>query len=119
MSRSALLLLIWMPLLFACVNKRKPPIEPHKMEQVLMDLHMAESFSTLFRNDSIQRAKERNTDSLAVFYRSVFKRHGLTLEEFDRGMSWYKEHPEELDSIYARLVPQITAMDAVYHAQAE
>jgi hypothetical protein len=82
-----------------------------KMEQVLLDVHLAESYSAL-AIDSLHKAGEKNTDTLAAYYKTIFTHHGVTAEQFSQSLAWYKRHPEELDSIYEHMLPEITKMQA-------
>jgi hypothetical protein len=107
--------LFLLPLLLSCSDARQAPIPPARMQAVLGDIHIAESYSVFLKQDSLHKAKERNPDSLAVFYRSVFRHHGITPEQFNEGINWYRMHPEELDSIYTRMIPEITRLDALYN----
>ena len=52
----------------------------------------------------------KNTDSLAGFYITIFKHYNITPEEFATSLEWYKAHPEELDSMYNKMLPVATRM---------
>ena len=52
----------------------------------------------------------KNTDSLAGFYITIFKHYNITAEEFAASLEWYKAHPEELDSMYNKMLPVATRM---------
>jgi hypothetical protein len=78
-------------------------LPPNKMEKVMLDIHLAESYSLLIK-DSLHKVGEKNADSLAVYYKAIFSRHGITPEQFNQSMSWYKNHPEDFDSVYNRMI---------------
>ncbi|HRO42769.1 MAG TPA: DUF4296 domain-containing protein [Flavipsychrobacter sp.] len=101
-------------LLFSCRQKETAHIAPQQMQQILFDIHLAESYSTALHSDSTKRNTERNLDSLAVFYRSVFQHHNITQQQFEESLDWYKQNPEDLDSIYARLIPEMGKLEAKY-----
>lgn len=75
------------------------------MQNVLMDLHLAEVYSTLAGRDSLHTGGAKNLDSLAVYYNEVFAHHKINKDEFVKSISWYRSHPDELDSAYARMIP--------------
>jgi hypothetical protein len=98
----------------SCKQEKTEHLSRFKMQQLLFDIYLAESYSTFVPKDSALRKTEKNLDSLAIFYQMIFKSHHITPRQFEESMSWYKEHPEELDSIYTRLIPEISKLDGVY-----
>ena len=84
------------------------------MEEVLLDIHLAEAYSTFVPKDTAVRVTEKNMDSLAVYYSRIFDSHNITREQFVSSMKWYKEHPQELDSVYTRMIPHISEMEGKY-----
>lgn len=80
-----------------------PPVPAEKMQKVLLDLHVAEVYSSML-DDSLHQARNKNMDSLAGYYSDVFAHHHITREEFAQGVEWYKKHPSEMDSLYKNLV---------------
>lgn len=101
-------------LLFSCDSmKEKPPIADDKMEQLLIDLQMAEVYSSITR-DSVNNVTTKNIDTLAAYHRDILKHHNLTLDQFHNIVAWYKDHSEKLDSVYARALPRMTALESRY-----
>lgn len=101
-------------LLFAaCAEKPQTHLPAEQMQRILFDIHLAESFSMRLHEDSSKRSTARNLDSLAVFYRSVFKRHQVTPDQFEQSLKWYLAHPQELDTIYARMIPEMSKLEAI------
>lgn len=97
-------------LLVSCKGEEQR-LSPRKMENVLLDVQLAEVYSTLVPKDSVRHeAGGKNTDSLAAWYRSIFARHGITDAEFSKSVAWYREHPEELDSVYTRVLTRLEQM---------
>jgi hypothetical protein len=80
------------------------------MEKILMDVHLAESYSTLF-TDSIHTGK--NKDTLAVLYKDLFQHYRITQDDFEKALEWYRLHPEEMDSLYTHIMPNLNKLDAV------
>lgn len=117
-------LLAWVACFSSCKQGvEKPPLPEEKMQQVLLDIHLAETYS-LGLGDSTRNRFEKNYDSLAVFYRSILKHHGLTFEAFNDALSWYRERPEAIDSLYVKVINRLSELKAKEHipdeaAQAE
>jgi len=110
-----LILLSVILLSFSCSRPNENHLPPQKMQQVLLDIHLAEGYSMTLHPDSNKRNIERNMDSLAVFYRSILKHHNVTQQGFLQSMDWYKRHPEELDSVYAEILPEMSKLEATYN----
>lgn len=81
-----------------------------KMEDILVDIHYAEVYSTMV-NDSLHRIKNKNKDSLAVFYANILKHHDVSPEFFQQSMTWYENHPGELEDIYAYVLLKVTTTE--------
>lgn len=77
------------------------------MQQVLMDVNLAEAFSTVVR-DSAHKPGTKNNDSLAVYYASIFNHYKITSEQFQESLEWYKANPDKLDTIYTSLLAKVT-----------
>jgi hypothetical protein len=99
----------------SCKQEEAPPLGRAKMQQILFDIHLAEAYSMSLHADTTRRNIERNKDSLAVFYRSVFQHHHITQKEFEQSMRWYLGHPEDLDSVYTRMIPEMSKLEALYN----
>ena len=89
-------------------------IPPQKMEQILYDMQVADVYSSSVIKDSVHRFGEKNPDSLAKYYKGIFKHHGTTYEEFNKSIAWYKENPVELDSVYTRVLNKVSAEGVKY-----
>ena len=102
----------------SCKDNKKVESEAHiprdKMQKLLLDVNIAEAYSTMVK-DSLHKAPGKNYDSLAVYYRSILAHHKISADQFTNSLNWYKAHPEEMDSIYVKMIPlaeQITAAPA-------
>jgi len=113
-TRSSLLAAL-MLLAASCGRQQENHLSPRKMQEVLLDINLAEGYSMTLHPDSTKRNVERNLDSLAVFYKSVLKHHGISQQDFEQSLDWYKHHPEELDSIYAAIIPEMSKLEATYN----
>ena len=81
------------------------------MQHLLTDISLAESYSISVK-DTSHKEGTKNMDSLAGFYLDVFAHYKVTQEQFDASLDWYKDHPEELDSIYSDMIPVVAAMQS-------
>ncbi len=86
-------------------------LPPAVMTKMLTDLQLAETYSGQIKGDPKQRAFQKNTDSLALYYKEIFAHYKVSQQEFDDNVQWYKTHPEELDSIYVKMIPEISKYD--------
>src|SRR5690349_18629820 len=100
--RRGLFICLMLGCLTAC-KKEEPHLPPSRMEPILADLHVADAYSTMVR-DSLHPNGEKNYDSLAVWTSQILARHKVSLQDFNQSMDWYRDHPVELDSVYARSI---------------
>jgi hypothetical protein len=96
----------------ACKNKTvNDHLPPKVMQKVLLDISFAETYSTMVR-DSLHKAGSKNYDSLSVYYKEVLGHHNITQDQLTQSFAWYKNHPDELDSVYAAILPMVTRMQS-------
>ncbi|MBS1771662.1 MAG: DUF4296 domain-containing protein [Bacteroidetes bacterium] len=115
--RFFVLSLLFSLFVISCGNEKKADVLPaDKMQQMLTDIHMAEAYSTMV-NDSTHTMRNKNLDSLAVYYKQIFKHYNITPEEFAKSVDWYKKNPEMLDSIYAKIIPELSKQEGIYSAK--
>ena len=101
-------------LLFACKGKgdfKNGRLSPKVMQDVLLDINLAEAYSTL-KKDSSHLPGTKNMDSLGVYYKDIFAHHKITQEQFMQSLNWYKDHPDDMDSLYNNMIPRITKWQA-------
>lgn len=82
-----------------------------EMEQILLDIHLAETYSQGLGDSSVNRF-QKNYDSLAGFYTSVLRHHKLSFEHFNEALEWYKQRPERIDTLYARVLNRLNELKA-------
>jgi hypothetical protein len=101
-----------MILLYACKDDDNGyHLPPKEMGKLLMDLHIAEAYSTLVKKDSLHQQSAKNYDSLSVYYKDVFTHYHITQAQFDATMSWYREHPDDLDTVYTNMLPAMGILE--------
>jgi len=105
----SLLLLCFILLATACKmpDENDNHLSPERMANLMVDIHLAETYSTLVK-DSTHTPGKKNPDSLAAFYKDIFAHHHTTMEEFSKSLTWYKAHPNEMDSLYNGMIPIIS-----------
>jgi hypothetical protein len=101
-------------LLLSCKTDKKEHMPPQKMKALLTDIHLAEAYSLMLKKNTLSQASGKDIDSLSVYYATIFKHHGVSIRSFDESLDWYKDHPEELDSVYQNMIPEITKLQAKY-----
>jgi len=88
-----LLVLTLVMLLTGC---SKAPIKMDKMEDILFDI---------YRTDACISVERRSmpSEERVKYYDSIFKKHGVTKEEFDEALDWYAHHPRDWELVYQNL----------------
>ena len=108
--RSFLILLSVITILFSCKNNADfsgDHLSPKVMQKVLLDINVAESYSINVK-DSLHKGGTKNMDSLAVYYGAIFAHYKITQEQFSQSLNWYKDHPDEMDTLYNNMIPIVT-----------
>ena len=85
-------------LVFASCKPRKPMgiMSESKLEEVLYDYHLAQALAESDGGDDLEGRRYKAVQS-------VFRKHGITEEEFDKTMSWYAVNTNYLLRIYNHL----------------
>ena len=83
------------------------------MQSILRDMYLAEAYSVVLKPDTGEYANRKNIDSLAVFYKEILEHHKVSKEEFEKSMTYYKRNPAHLDSVYNRVLPQLSTLEGV------
>ena len=108
MSRILKILPVLFLLVIAACEVKRPEhiLPPERMEAFLYDYHLVQSMSGEYSSSS---NKEK------LFYDYVFKKHGITKEQFDTAMIWYNRYPKHLQGIYEslekKLEKEVMALD--------
>jgi len=96
------------------LNPQGDHIPPAKMEKILDDLQMAEMYSTMVAKDTgAYKGPVRNIDSLAHYYKVILAHYNVTINELNKSLDWYRNNPEQLDSVYTHMIPQLTSLQTV------
>lgn len=97
----------------ACNKANEEHLQPQKMEGILVDIGLAETYSTMV-NDSAHHFGVKNIDSLAKFYNEILAHHNVTIDQFRTSLDWYKHHPEDMDTLYNHVA---ASMDKLSEAE--
>jgi hypothetical protein len=83
-------------LLTTCSKVPDHILSEKKMQDVLLDMHLAEAIITSdykkYDNDTIKK----------VLYQSVFVKHGITQADYDSSLVWYAQHLDIYLKVYDR-----------------
>lgn len=77
--------LFLMSIFCACKDaSEQPPVPLDTMRSIMLDIHTAEYYSQYKNID--QSRQQKNMDSLAVYYSSIFKHYNLTFEAYKEAL---------------------------------
>lgn len=80
------------------------------MTVILADVYLAEAH---FNQSGLTPDSLRQT--AAWYYGIIEKRHGISFNDFDANLQYYISKPELLDTIYTRLVEELSNIEATQH----
>lgn len=113
--RKYMFILFLSGILLSCNDtSEKDIIPPAKMGRILSDVQIAEVYSTIIDDTASHYVTNRNVDSLKRYYNDIFTHHNVTPEAFAKSIDWYKRNPDKLDSVYVKIIPQLTKLEAKY-----
>jgi hypothetical protein len=104
MMQARVVVLFFMLILWSACKREAPHLPPEQMAPILADLHLADAYSGIVR-DTSKPAIGKNFDSLAVWTKSILATHRISEKEFNQSMDWYRDRPEDLDSLFAKVIP--------------
>ncbi len=98
--RPLLLILVLPVLFFSCGKKNNMPgdvLPPAKMEAVMWDMMRADQFLNdyVFSKDP---QKDKDKESV-ILYKKIFSFHQVSQEEFQKSITYYRNHPLQLKPI--------------------
>ena len=71
---------------------------------ILKEIHLAEAAFKLNKNKGIENAK----NTLANSYQSIYKKYDIDTSSFNKSLDYYAKNPKILESIYSRVLEQLT-----------
>lgn len=90
------LLILIVPLLFACEQEKIPKdiLDQKKMILIMADLHTMDGYmSTIIYNDTIRKNSKNH-------YATVYKTHKTTQALYEKSLKYYSMKPALLDTMY-------------------
>lgn len=94
--RKILLIILAIGLLCACDSTPSGVISKGKMEDLLFDFHIAQS---MIYDLSSAEQEEKSQE----YIDAVFRKYGVTQEDFDSSLVWYSRHPDEYHKLYVNI----------------
>lgn len=94
---------------FQACNESKPTLSVAKMTNLLLEMHLAESYSQQIRIDTLGRSMP-NQDSLLSMNAALLKKYQVSEKEVEQSLQWYSQHPEMLDSMYQQMLSELAIM---------
>ncbi len=81
-------------------------IQPDSLVQVLTDVHIMQATVQLgyTQNDSLFATQKA--------FQSLWKKHHMTQDDYDKDMKFYSYHPELLDSVYEKVLSNLEQQKA-------
>lgn len=103
-------LLIPFCLLFACEQNSEeeiPHLSQQKMVDVMLEMNILESHLTL---QMLQ--PEIYKETMLRSSVPIFKKHGITAEQYEQSMKYYTSHQKELEEIYTILIDSLSTISS-------
>ena len=95
-------------ILIGCGNQQKETPQDILSENIfinlLKDIHLAEAKFELHKTKGTENAK----NELAHNYKTIYKIHEVSPDDFDKTLDYYAQHPEQLEKIYTSVLEQLT-----------
>lgn len=92
-------------LITACGEADKVPkdvLSKEKMRDVLLDMNMADAYSTMTDDDqsNVIVSDSMRKERAKVYYRQILDLHKLTPKEFNHSYAYYEAHPNKFKEVY-------------------
>ena len=84
--------------LLACDKTPGGVLSVNDMADLIVDMHLAESYIEQHHEDFI------NDSARMVMKQSVFKKHGITQQEYDSSLVWYAHNMEDYTKAYDKAI---------------
>lgn len=80
-------------------------LEREEFKAVLIDFQLAEAAISEDRGRHDEVEYKTN-----LYYYSLFKKHGITREEFKKNLRYYTQYPEEFTAIYEEVINELSKL---------
>ncbi|WP_316831588.1 DUF4296 domain-containing protein [Pedobacter aquatilis] len=101
--RRLITVLVIASIIVGCKEKMPPNIiAPDKMQNILFDIHVVDGYiSTIALPDSSKKVA-------AAYYKGIYKKFGIDSAKYAQSMSYYYQHPKDLDKIYKNITQRLS-----------
>lgn len=103
---------ILLMLSLSCIHNNnvvpKGIIVPEKMGRILTDLHLADAVAN--QNFTVKEVSDSIAWKNKSFRNLILRKYQIDTAMFNRSFSYYIQRPAELDSIYARMITDLSRL---------
>ena len=97
-------------LIISCTNKQEIQVKNNlipeeKLIPLIVDVHLFDAYMNLGMNDSISFDPKKINNA-------IFEKHGTTREKFTETINYYSQDPQQLDSLYEKILVRMSEMKA-------
>ena len=85
-------------LLLACTTPKTEILSETEFVNMLKEVHLAEAAFELNKSKGVETAKK----ALANTYSEIYSTRNINKDRFEKTLSYYANHPEELEQIYSK-----------------
>lgn len=92
----------------ACSRKTIPDgiIDEKTMVSILTEAHLSESYYNIESNFHLKEIRPM----MQATYDSIFMKHGVTRDDFDRSLDYYTRNEAQLEAIYLQVSDSLKAI---------
>ena len=80
------------------------------MAAVITDIHIAEA------EVNAHKLPDEKMDSTTIakpVFQKIFEKNRITKSEYEKSLSFYMDHPEQLDTVYQEVLKELSKMQVV------
>ena len=100
-------LIIFTFFLFSCSFSEKKEnqniINASKFGKIIKELHLAEASYEIIN----KTPKKNSTKKLEQQYGTIFNKHNISAEEFNKSLKFYSSRPDLLEKIYTEIITEL------------
>ena len=105
-------------LLTGCSEPPKAPpadiIPEEKFISIMVDVQLTEAL----KNQQIL-AKRNNPDDILAAYHRFLEKHHVTAEQFLKTYAYYRDHPQDMQAVYEKVLDSLNKMNMMYRTDLE
>ena len=101
-------LLLFLFLISSCINKKheipNKILKKNDFITILKDVHLAEAEFEINKPNDLKNAE----NILANEYLEIYSKYNTNKDHFEKTLSYYTKHPEELEIIYSKVLIKLS-----------